>query len=221
MLAGDLARLLDQRLAQTLSIDVLTSASTRRDDFSAGLLEPWEWKNEKPDKWNLTEQPGHLRIYASHKAGVNLLLRPVGQGDFTIETHVIFEPKTNFQLAGLVIYQDVNNLLAFGRAFCDTPNVCVGNGIYFDNVRDGVFPTTNFATSVDSYDEAYLRLERRGDNVIAFYSSDGMTWSKIGTHQIPASYQVNGVGLMASGDLNTSDQDIPADFDYFEISEYK
>jgi regulation of enolase protein 1 (concanavalin A-like superfamily) len=219
--SGDIARLLDQRLAQTLSIGDLVSASSNRDDFDAGLLEPWEWINEKSEKWNLTERPGYLRIYASHEKGVNVLLRPVSQGDFTIETRVIFEPNTNFQFAGLTVYQDENNSLAFGRAFCDTANTCVGNGIYFDNVLDGNWTGINFGTQFDSKSEAYLRLERRGDNVIAFYSPDGKTWSKIGMHQVPAGYQVNGVGLIAMNDFNTADADIPADFDYFELSEYK
>jgi hypothetical protein len=38
-------------------------------------------------------------------------------------------------------------------------------------------------------------------------------------HTIPSDFQVNGVGLIASGDYDKSDKDIPADFDFFEFSE--
>lgn len=205
------------------SISAAAPASTWRDEFDAALSEPWNWTNENPEKWNLVEQPGHLRIYASpyNHGEENMLLRPVGQGDFMIETHVFFKPIANFQFAGLIIYQDADNRLALGRAFCDLPKNCVENGIYFDNVQGDTMTETNFATAVDSDDEAYLRLERQGDRVTASYSSDGVTWSIIGTHWIPSSFQVNGVGLVASQDISKPDWDIPADFDFFELAEYK
>jgi beta-xylosidase len=143
----------------------------------------------------------------------------VAQGDFAITTHVLFEPNTNFQLAGLVIYQDENNYLQFGRAFCNAPGACAGNGIYFDNVVGGNFTGGNFTTSVESPNEAYLRLEGRGDLVKALFSHDGVTWIEIGTHGFSSDFQINGVGLTSVGDTNPSDKDIPADFDFFELSE--
>lgn len=193
-----------------------------RDEFDGSLGEGWAWVNENPAKWNLTEQPGFLRIYASPyvTGGENLLLRPVAQGDFMIKTRVLFEPNTNFQFAGLVIWQDEGNFLQLGRAFCDVPDVCVGNGIYFDKVLGGNSTDSNFATSVGNPSEIFLRLERRGDMVRGFYSLDqGITWYEIGTHWLPSGFQVNAVGLTASQDHNTPDSDIPADFDFFELTE--
>ena len=38
-----------------------------RDDFDDPTLDMvWAWTNENPAKWSLTENPGFLRIYASH-----------------------------------------------------------------------------------------------------------------------------------------------------------
>jgi Tol biopolymer transport system component/regulation of enolase protein 1 (concanavalin A-like superfamily) len=193
-----------------------------RDEFDGSLREGWDWANENPDKWNLTEHPGFLRIYASPygTGGENLLLRPVTQGDFMIKTRVLFEPGTNFQFAGLVIWQDDTNFLQLGRAFCDVPDVCVGNGLYFDKILGGNFTDSNFATPVSNPSEIFLRLERRGDMVRGLYSLDqGMTWYEIGTHWIPSDFQVNAIGLTASQDYNTPDSDIPADFDFFEFTE--
>jgi len=217
---ADLAYLLDGRIDQKLTSQALET-SRWIDDFNAGLLEPWEWVNENPNRWSLTEQPGYLRIYLSPYAfpQENALLRPGVQGDFTLKTHLIFKPDTNYQFAGLVIFQDAKNHLAFGRAFCNNPNDCVGNGIYFDYARGAGLISDNFATSVDSTIEAYLRLERRGKMIKGFYSSDGITWLAIGEHEIPSDFQVNSVGLIASNDLDTSDPEIPADFDYFELIE--
>lgn len=193
-----------------------------RDDFDGSLGEGWAWVNENPAQWSLTERPGFLRVYASAYAtgGENLLLRPAAQGDFTIKTRVLFEPDTNFQFAGLVIWQDEGNFLQLGRAFCDVEEACVGNGLYFDFVDDGTWVGGNFAAPVGDPSEAYLRLERRGEMVRAFYSVDeGISWYELGTHWIPADFPVNGVGLTAAQDYNTPDRDIPADFDFFELTE--
>ena len=195
-----------------------------RDEFVTETLDyPWYWINENKDKWNLLENPGFLRIHSSPYAtgGENLLLRPVAQGDFSIETRVFFEPDTNFQFAGLVIYQDENNFLQLGRAFCDIEGACVGNGIYFDKILGGNMPDSNFATQIDNpfnAAESYLRLERRGEMVRAFYSHEGITWTEIGTHWIPPEFQVNAVGLTSAQDY-FSGSAIPADFNYFEMTE--
>ena len=193
-----------------------------RDEFDGLLASDWYWVNENQDKWNLTENPGFLRMLASPygTGGENLLLRPVAEGDFSIETRVLFAPDTNFQIAGLVIWQDENNFLQLGRAFCDIEGPCVGNGIYFDKIADGVGVDSNFAAQLENpFDpaESYLRLERRGEMVRAFYSHEGITWTEIGTHWIPTEFQVNGVGLTSAQDQ--SDLGIPADFDYFEMTE--
>jgi putative spermidine/putrescine transport system substrate-binding protein len=169
-----------------------------------------------------TMWPGFLRIYASNTGTPdgNLLLREAAYGDFMIKTRLFFEPDTDFQFAGLVIWQDEYNFLQFGRAFCDVEGACVGNGLYFDKILGGEFADGNFATSIDNPSDVFLRLERRGDMVRAFYSADeGISWYEIGTHWIPSDFVVNGVGLTASQDFNTPDWDIPADFDFFELTE--
>jgi Tol biopolymer transport system component/regulation of enolase protein 1 (concanavalin A-like superfamily) len=197
----------------------LAAPTIWRDDFNGPLQEGWEWVNENPDKWEFYE--GFLRISAATEGTgtENLLLRAVSEGDFVIETRLIFEPDTNFQIAGLVIYQDEDHFLQFGRAFCDLEGPCIGNGIYFDQADKDNPVYANFATPVDNSSEAYLRLERQGNMVKGFFSYEGSTWFEIGTHWIPDNFQVLGVGLTASQDLNTPDWDIPADFDYFELTE--
>ena len=55
--------------------------------------------------------------------------------------------------------------------------------------------------------------------VRALYSHEGITWTEIGIHWLPDNFQVNGVGIQAAQDFFTPDWDIPADFDYFEMTE--
>jgi beta-xylosidase len=87
-----------------------------RDDF-AQLAEPgWTWMNEDTFKWNMSEKPGFLRIYLSDKGELdqaeNILLRHAPEGDFEVTTRVLFTPYSNFQFAGLLIYQDDEHVIS-------------------------------------------------------------------------------------------------------------
>ncbi|NTW08043.1 MAG: hypothetical protein HGA28_00545 [Anaerolineaceae bacterium] len=137
--------------------------------------------------------------------------------NFSISTRLLFEPDNNFQFSGLVVYQDKDNFLQLGRAFCDVPGLCVGNGIYFDSTLDGTFGGENYATSIASPSEVYLRLDRVGNTLFGYYSANGTSWTLMGSHVIPNDFQINGVGLTAAQDIFESNPQIPSDFDNFQL----
>lgn len=187
-----------------------------RDNFNAPVLDPaWSFVNEKSSGWSLTERPGYLRLYTStsRAADENLLLRAPARGNFAIETHLTFAPLVNFDFAGLIVFQDALNYFQLGRAYCDNPGVCVGNGFYFDNVSGGVFTGSNHATA-NTDTETYLRLELKGRILTAFLSTDGRAWHRFASHVLPPRFQVRGVGLTSSDHFSPTPA-IPADFDYF------
>jgi regulation of enolase protein 1 (concanavalin A-like superfamily) len=152
----------------------------------------------------------------------NILLRHAPEGNFEITTRVLFTPYSNFQSAGLIVYQDDNAALFFRRAMCYLPSVpglCVGNGLYFDNYnKDEGTPEMyyqigpNFATQTINPDEVLLRLTREGRVYTAYYSSDGENWITVGRHE--ANLFPFYVGLIASGAL---EHPAEADFDYFTL----
>jgi Tol biopolymer transport system component/regulation of enolase protein 1 (concanavalin A-like superfamily) len=189
--------------------------------FRDGLPNPWYWVNEVPDAWFVDEENGLLVIQAAKGAtgSENLLLRPVGEGDFMIKTHVFFEPQENFQFAGLVIYQDGENYFQLGRAYCDLEEVCAGNAIYFDYSQNPWWAGLNFATTQPVFDEAYLRLERRGNRITGFFSQEGITWTVIGTHDLPEGFQINAVGLTTAQDYSEGSSRVLAAFEFFELGE--
>ena len=187
-----------------------------RDNFNAPILNPaWTLVNENSSGWSLTERPGYLRMYTStnRAADENLLLRAPARGNFAIETHLTFLPQANFDFAGLIVFQDAQNYFQLGRAYCDNPGVCVGNGFYFDNVSGGVFTGNNYATANTDLD-TYLRLELKGRTLTAFLSADGRTWRRFASHVLPARFQIRGVGLTSSDHFSPTPA-VPADFDYF------
>lgn len=190
---------------------------TWTDDFDSSSLDPrWSWVNEDPTQWSLSAHPGFLRIM-THSGGVgdkNLLLQSAPTGEFEIQTRVIFTPANNFQIAGLVLYQDNDNYLMLGRAYCDAPPpACVGNGIYFDHVEGGSFIGSNFATSTTAQSEAYLRVVRQGTAYSGYYSEDGISWALIGTHTPNGAIVLSRLGLTAAQGA----PEIPADFDFFRL----
>ena len=193
-----------------------TSAVVFRDDFEETLTEGWTWVRENKRRWDLTAYPGFLRLTLNpgNCGGVprNVPLQPFPQGNYEISTYVEFTPISNFQLAGLIVYQDDQNLLKFGRAYCGAGGECVGNGIYFDNVISGAFTGGNYGTNTANPSYIFLRLQRIGNTYTGLFSEDGTNWVNIGQHT--NDLQPVGVGLFAGQSCAGS---IPADFEYFEI----
>jgi len=144
----------------------------------------------------------------------NLLFQNALTQDFELRTRVTFAPTSNYQIAGLVIYQDTNNYLMLGRAYCDAvPPTCLGNAIYFERIEGGAAVGGNFATSTASQDEVYLRIVRRDTTYSGYYSEDGDSWTLVGNHISSGATELSRVGLTAAQDLD--DMRIPADFDFF------
>jgi beta-xylosidase len=210
-------------LPPVLPVDTLAPTNTLEpprtyDGFDGAFVLPWTWKDENPAKWNLTENPGFLRIYTSPypDGGQNILLMPV-TGNFTATTHVLFEPTTNFQFAGLTLFVENGIKVTFGRAFCGFIPPCVGNGLYFDYIEEEAAINGNFATAVPATNEAWLKLERVGDALTGSYSGDGSTWQVIGTHTLSAFFASPRIGLITGNDMVKDDPEIHADFDFFDL----
>lgn len=198
------------------------------DPFSGSSLQPrWSWLREDATHWSLTERPGFLRIttengtlLGSSNNGQNVLLAGApALLQFDIATHVYFTPTENFQIAGLLFYQDDDNFLWLSRAYCASPPPgCVsGNGIYFDHEEGGTGVGGNFAMTTTLQSEAYLRMVRDGDAVAGYYSENGNDWTLVGTHTMGSGMVPVQVGLSANNSVFGA-ADIPADFDYFALN---
>lgn len=133
-------------------------------------------------------------------------------GDFQIETRIKFEPKQDYQGAGLVIYVDGNNYLRFERAHGGVSEG--GSGIRLDVSKNGSFealttpgeiPTT--APSVD------LKVIRRGQVFTAFWRLDeNAEWREA------EEFESDFPGTVAAGIIgcNTGDP-ITAEFGYIKL----
>src|SRR5262249_8206944 len=143
----------------------------------------------------------------------NILFRSAEPKNFAIITRVHFHPKIDFQTAGLIIFQDGNNALQFGPAFCDDQSLCVGDGVYFDSIEDRSFTSDHFKAPSPS-DDVYLMLRRADNLYIAYYSTDGEAWTELG--DITRDFTGVNVGLIAA----QAPTPIAAQFDEFTLIEF-
>jgi len=199
------------------STELPISAESFQDDFTGQLAEGWTWLEEDPTKWSLSAVDGSLQIMTSDASfdgpylPLNILLRDAPPGDFEITTALHFTPTSNFQNAGLVIFQSQKDVLQLSRAFCDIVNACIGDGVYFDNFENGSVTGSNYNVAFHG-SVIYLRLQREGNTYTSYYSEDGQNWIMTGQHARDFS-QIK-VGLIAA----QSQTEIPAVFDYFTMN---
>lgn len=188
------------------------------DNFSSASLDSrWSWIREDPTHWSLTTHPGFLRLTTQQTFSdvSNLLVQTAPVGDYEIQSRLIFTPTENFQMAGLIAYQDDNNSLSLGRAFCDVPPpACVNNGIYFDRVEGGSLVGSNYGMNIAVQGEAYLRLVRQGMTYTGYVSSDGVDWIVVGVHTVTIT--PTQIGLKATNQIQGASE-ISADFDFFTL----
>ncbi len=194
-----------------------TLSANFQDDFDKQLAEGWTWLAEDPTKWSLSKTAGSLQIMASDASfdgpylPLNILLRDAPTGDFEISTALHFTPTSNFQAAGLVVFQDQGNVLQLSRAFCDVVNSCVGDGVYFDNFENGSTTGSNYHVAFHG-SVIYLRLRRVGNTYTGYYSEDGQNWIMTGKHV--RDFSKAQIGLIAA----QAPTEIPAVFDYFTVN---
>ena len=190
--------------------------SSVTDFFNGGIDSRWAWAGGDPSLRSVTSSPGYLSITTTTTgagAGIHLLARQPATPDYEIETKLGFQPVTNFQGAGLVAVGDDNNRVSLIRAFCDlAEQQCVDDGIYFDNVVNGEFTENATAELPAGTGGVYLRLRNEAGTYTASYSTDGSTWTEIGSRSRLLTSEL--VGVMAAP-AQTATQEPVARFSYF------
>ena len=186
------------------------------DQFDSPTLDSrWDWVREDPTHWSLTDRPDFLRFTTqegslTENTAKNILLTNPTLKDYKITTKVSFAPTENVQNAVILIYQDDDNFFMLWRGYYNGDDVSI-----FHKFGEGY----NFVTVPVSAIDTYLRITKFGDFYVGSYSEDGSTWTDVG--QFNASFTDPKVGLMTYNGTITSTipAEIPADFDYFQLSE--
>jgi transcriptional regulator with XRE-family HTH domain/regulation of enolase protein 1 (concanavalin A-like superfamily) len=147
--------------------------------FNGNLGSGWAWINPgEKASYHLT--PTSLTLSAPTKSNLNplynfnapRLLRPI-TGNFTIETQLVFHPDTNFQSAGILLWQDSSTFLRFERGFGGK-----NSGVFLQAWDHGPTPMTitplgKYPTTAESVE---LRIQRQGDAITASWHELGQSW---------------------------------------------
>lgn len=199
------------------NVDMITIQKAS-DHFNSGTLgSQWSWVREDNSHWSLTAVPGAMRIVTqsgdvigSLTSAKNLLLEDV-TGNWSVVTKVTLsaKPYQDYQQAGLIIYQDDNNYLKLVRCYSMSNKFAWSkeiNGTYYEeSAADGVVGTM-----------VYLKIAKNGSNYTAYYSTNGVNYTRVGTSQYlslsPLKVGLIGInGPVTAGEVN-------ADFDYVNVS---
>ncbi|GLV53406.1 hypothetical protein KDH_02600 [Dictyobacter sp. S3.2.2.5] len=96
------------------------------DEFNGALGPQWSWVREDPTRHSLAN--GQLSItvngdlYRNANNGTNLLLENAPAGNYMMETKMTFDPNTNYQQAGLLVYSDDDHYIKVGATHHESLN---------------------------------------------------------------------------------------------------
>ena len=181
------------------------------DEFDSPSLGPdWEIVREDPTHWNLTENPGSLRIktqfgdFCCTQPRNMFLVDPTEEWS-SIETRVTISPTANFHSGGIAVWVDADRVIDIRRAYHHWigQNVAMGQRL----VGGTHVPVTE--------DTVYLRITKSGHEYTGSYSIDGTTFIDVATYTSP-DLDTAKVGIIAANG-NRFTSEIDADFDYFAI----
>lgn len=204
-----------------------------RDDFDGGLAEGWTWHNEEPQRVSFTAD-GWLQIVANNPGlsaedgpefgMINLLTRPIPEGDFSATVHVQAAPLQNFQQAALYLISNRLSYVAINTGFC---SFCLpdtgGSGFYVEAFNEGSSLTPNLVVvphAVDAVD-VYLRLVYRPAeaSVTIYYATAPDAWQEATTVTGVPAFRLVGLGTANMPGQGSDGSELVAQFDYFELDE--
>jgi len=188
---------------------------------ATGIPKGWRWidSDTTTGRMKYDTSGGTLKIivpsgkdmYAENRTAPHML--QTVEGDFQIETRVKFDPKEDYQGAGLFIFKDGENYLRLERAFGGVSGS--GSGIRLDaRTKEDYKPITTPDQSATEAKTVDLKLVRMGKKFIAFWRLDEESeWKEVG--EFDSDYpDVIQVGIIA---CNTG-AEIPVEFSYIKLA---
>lgn len=190
------------------------------------LTEDWEITNPDPVYWDLNDdgsvtiQTQIGEIYSGGKFTVkNLFLTPIAQqGDFTVNVKLDFAPEANYQTAGLILFQDVDNNFCVSRRYHTSFG---GDILAYHGLNNAKWTENNSSSAVKVTDEdqgpVSLQITKSGDVLTASYKWDGDSeWTQICQQTYTGLTGELKVGLYVANAGN-EDIQIPAAFREFTV----
>ena len=176
------------------TVKVLVASEDFMDDFDSLALDArWFWKNEDSANWQMgdgamtiTTQRGDFRN--TDLSAKNILLTNAPEGDWTIETKIDLSrtPGRNLEKAGIIVYWNDTNFftLTWGKRAATSSYAAGLYGLEFarqigtNRVSSSTHSLADVSIRAAGPEQRliWLRMEKRENNYIAFFSNNGKDW---------------------------------------------
>jgi regulation of enolase protein 1 (concanavalin A-like superfamily) len=184
------------------------------DEFNAGIIDGSVWHFVDPlGDSSLSTSPGHAVITVPAGRAHDLwagaldaprLVQNVPNGDFQLEVKLDGVLGARYQMEGIVVQQDANNLLRL-----EVHSNGVSTNLFAASFVNGS-PTVRQYMPVAVGSPLYLRLARTGDTWTFRYSSDGSTWLDGASFVFPLT--VSSLGVFAGSTGDNAGMTLPIDY---------
>ena len=151
------------------------------------LTDDWEIINEDLAYWDLNDDGGVTiqtqigEIYSGGKFTVkNLFLTPIAQqGDFTVNVKLDFAPEANYQTAGLILFQDVDNNFCVSRRYHTSFG---GDILAYHGLNNAKWTENNSSSAVKITDEDQALESGGGSPPVCGQGRPGGPYQRGGSH---------------------------------------
>ena len=142
------------------------------DDWSIIRNDPEYWTINDEHSITITTQPGEF--YTGTDNAQNVMLTPA-EGDFTVTTKLDFIPNGDYQTAGIIVYQDTDNIYGAYKRY----HSGFGGNIFTDFVMNNSSFSEHTTPDANKDATVYLKVVKEGTTFSSFYSYDNETWTPI------------------------------------------
>jgi glucose/arabinose dehydrogenase/PKD repeat protein len=193
----------------------------RSDEFDGSELDADRWEVIRRDDGRLSVAGGALTLTAA-KADIfqgetglpNIVLQPLpggGSQPWSITTEMTWNPTTDFQNAGLIIYTNDDNYIKTGMVYSG------GRGFELIKETGGSASFLGNASAAGVPNTFYLRyISSDGTTVQSQFSADGETWNTIGTTNL-AGLENPRIGVYATASTQGAASEIPATYHWVRV----
>lgn len=145
----------------------------KSDFFTAEKLNPeWSFLGYTPSSlWSLTARPGWLRLTPKSPKKANTVIKTDPEHNYSLITHLDFDPNSTQDEAGLRLMNGMENLAA---KLYSTSKSKGKRMICFS------FDKFHYEVENNIGDIVWLKLERNNHELTGFFSSDGVKWMQVG-----------------------------------------
>lgn len=184
------------------SVEVKKIDGTLCQNFDSGVL--GSMFDTIGDKGNFSVNDKQLTIIGSEQG--SFAVGKLGYTDFTYKSKLTFKPSSSKDMAGVMVYQDKQNIFGAIRTMVDKKPV-----IAMGTIHNNKLAIYSMAVDSKPFENVTIQIQKTGSRYAAYYSYDEEMWQLVGKN-LQANFCSLSVGVGVVGSLQ-------ATFDYVSFGD--